>query len=198
MIVLASSSPRRAELLRQIGLSFVVDKPLAIETKVEGLMPENMVVTLALKKAKEVAKNHTKQVVLAADTTVVYKGIVLGKPADEAEAVKMLNLLSGDKHQVVTGFVLVNEQFNQIRKATATTTVWMKPLSESEIKWYVDTGESLDKAGGYGIQGKAAIYVTRIEGCYSNVVGLPLQKFYECYRDISKALKLRKEGNING
>ncbi len=173
-LILASASPRRAELLRQVGIPFKVVIP-EISEQVEGQpAPEELVFILARKKAEAVAESLDRGLVLAADTIVYYQGLILGKPADADEAGRMLRLIGGDSHEVITALYLIDAATGRIESAISTTKVWMKELTEQEIAAYLATGEPYDKAGAYGIQGPAALFISRIEGCYSNVVGLPL------------------------
>ncbi|MEW8978456.1 MAG: Maf family protein [Symbiobacterium sp.] len=174
LIVLASSSPRRQELLRQVGIPFVVDVPAVDEHISEPLPPGQFVEQLALRKARAVAPRHPGELVLAADTIVVLEGEVLGKPADRAEAVRMLERLSGRSHQVFTGVAVVKGGRELV--AHEETVVRFAPLTREQIEWYVATGEPMDKAGAYGIQGRAAALITAISGDYYNVVGLPLYR----------------------
>jgi septum formation protein len=174
MLVLASQSPRRAELLRQAGISFEVRVANIDENRMPGESPADYVRRLALAKARAVARDG--ETVLGADTVVVAGGAVLGKPADAAEARRMLELLSGRAHQVLTGIAIVRD--GQTIADCASTSVWFSPLRPEEIDAYVASGEPMDKAGGYAIQGLACRFVERIEGCYFNVVGLPVSLVY--------------------
>lgn len=173
--VLASSSPRRVTLLRMLGLPFVQDAP-----RVEQPLPPQFVdpvawtETQALAKARDVAERWPGALVIGADTVVVVDDRLLGKPRHRADAVRMLSLLGGRDHRVVTGIALVDGGTGRTATGHSTTRVWMRPLDAATIEAYVETGEPMDKAGAYGIQGKGAILVQRIEGCYFNVVGLPL------------------------
>jgi septum formation protein len=166
-IILASASPRRADLLRQLGLAFnTVNSGVAEEDNNEK-DPLRLAAALALSKAMAVAPSVEEGVVCV-------DGELLGKPADTAEAMAMLRRLSGRCHRVVTGMAVIRQPQRLILQHTEQTTVCMRPISEEEIRWYINSGEPFDKAGGYGIQGKAAVFVERLEGCYFNVVGLPL------------------------
>ena len=170
-LILASASPRRAQLLAQVGLEFLVVKSDYAE---KAISCEEDVEAMALAKARAVYDNYRDDLILGADTAVFHGGQALGKPRDEKEAEEMLKLLSGETHSVVTGFAVINGG----REITGRekTLVRMRPIDEKEIKAYVSTGEPADKAGAYGIQGKAAIFVEKIEGCYFNIVGLPLAR----------------------
>ena len=174
-LILASASPRRAALLRQAGIPHrVVLSDLKIEERPEIFTPAELAVYLALQKARRVAAGLREGIVLGADTVVYHRGEVLGKPADLDEARRMLRRLSGGQHSVITGLALVNARTNICESDFAETRVWMRALEDELIDAYVATGEPMDKAGAYAIQGKAALFVERIEGCYFNVVGLPL------------------------
>jgi septum formation protein len=172
MLILASGSPRRRELLAQIGVRFEVDVADIDEAPEASEVAQAYVERLALEKARVVAARHTDAVVLGADTSVIIDGEILGKPLDEADAATMLARLAGRTHQVLTAVALVDGERALVRSVI--TQVHFRSLSEKEIQCYVATGESSDKAGSYGIQGFGAILVDAIEGSYSNVVGLPL------------------------
>ena len=172
-IILASQSPRRKELLTQMGLSFRVVVSDIDEHMERSLPPDKLVESISAEKARAVQPLTTPDsLIIAADTVVVLDGTVLGKPADEADARRMLSLLSGREHQVYTGFTIL--QGDHIHSQSEETFVTFRPLTEEEIAAYVSSGEPMDKAGAYGAQGKAALFVSRIEGDYFNVMGLPL------------------------
>lgn len=173
-ITLASNSPRRRELLHQIGLDFTVDPADVDERGLPGEAPEKYALRVALDKARVVAARAGTGLVIAADTIVVLGNEVLGKPADARDAERMLRLLSGRMHRVITGLAVIDAATGKTRTAHGDTRVWFRGLNKDEITSYVNTGEPLDKAGAYGIQEKGALLVDRIEGCYYNVVGLPL------------------------
>jgi len=173
-IILASNSPRRRELLEQVGIQFTADPADVDESRLPDEPPEVYATRLALEKAQATASRHKDGLVLGADTVVAVNGFILGKPASTFDAEDMLAKLSGVTHRVVTGVAIVDASTGRAETACATTSVRIKRLSPEAIKAYVATGEPMDKAGGYGIQGRAAVFVTGIDGCYSNVVGLPL------------------------
>ena len=178
-LILASESPRREMLLRQIGLKFQVEASGADENVPEGWSARELAEKLAVDKARLVASHRDSGLVIGADTVVVLDGRSLGKPADGAEAAEMLRALSGREHQVITGIAVVNASNGQTRSDAVVTGVKFAPLSEDVIGRYVATGEPMDKAGGYGIQGFGALLIERIDGCYFNVVGLPLRRLAE-------------------
>ncbi len=171
-LLLASASPRRADLLRAAGYEFDVVPADVDESVLPREGPEAYVRRVSEAKAAAVASKAQGRIVLAADTVVVVDGEILGKPVDAADAARMLRLLSGRGHEVLTGVTIVGE--GQILTNTATSAVELAHLSPAEIDWYVATGEPMDKAGAYAIQGLASRFVVRIEGSYSNVVGLPV------------------------
>ena len=172
MIVLASASPRRQELLKNAKVQFVA-KPADIpEVRLEGESPRDFAERMALEKAHAVFTKHHDQYVLGADTVVALDDDALGKPQDEQDAARMLRLLSGRKHQVITGVCLLGPDFKDVRSES--TEVQFSALSDSAIRDYVTSGEPMDKAGAYAIQGAASRWISKIEGDYSNVVGLPI------------------------
>jgi len=173
-LILASASPRREQLLKQIGLDFEVIPSNFDESRVCTSNPTESAQQAAIAKAKAVAKKLSEGIVIGADTIVVYAGEVMGKPKDQSDAVRMLKQLSGKKHEVITGVALVNARDNREYVWSESTLVWFRKLSDMEIKKYVESGQPMDKAGAYGIQGRAAAFVEKIDGCYFNVVGLPL------------------------
>lgn len=205
MLVLASASPRRQELLRNAGISFVIQPADVDETPLPGESPRGCAERLACDKALAVWKTRPQDQVLGADTIVVVDNTILGKPADGEDAARMLRMLSGRVHQVITGVCTVratcadatgtdrvNQQLparqlktdnRELTTASETTLVTMSAISEDEIQAYVATGEPMDKAGAYAIQGMASRWIPRIEGDYSNVVGLPVALVYRMLRE---------------
>lgn len=193
-IILASQSPRRKELLEQIGLEFEIC-PAKGEEIITKSIPQEVVMELSAQKAEEVAgmvfayaKEHqdittpSDILVIGADTVVAYDGQILGKPKDEEDAKRMLTMLAGNTHSVFTGVTLVLIDADGRAGKLAfyeKTDVKMHPMTEQEIERYIATGEPMDKAGSYGIQGKCAIYIEKIDGDYNNVVGLPITRIYQ-------------------
>jgi septum formation protein len=173
-LILASGSPRRFELLSTLGLPFTVVTSGVDETVDDESNPAAIVVHLAERKAAAVAKTLDERLVIGADTTVVLDGLVLNKPADDADARRMLRLLRDRTHEVWTGVVVIDAESGRRDSSAVQSLVRMRGYSDAEIEAYVATGEPLDKAGAYAIQGDAGVFVAGIEGCYANVVGLPL------------------------
>jgi septum formation protein len=181
MLVLASASPRRQELLRAAGISFEVQLASITEDPLPGEDAKSCAERLAREKAIAIAKQRPNDTVLGADTVVVIDNQNLGKPNDATDAIRMLRLLSGRTHQVITGVCLAFR--GQTLVKSETTSVTVSEISNSEIASYVATGEPMDKAGAYAIQGMAARWIPRIEGDYSNVVGLPVALVYRMLRE---------------
>lgn len=192
-IVLASTSPRRRELLNQIGLSFDIIPSSALEKDIGSSDPIQGSVEAAEIKALNVATKLSGNVlVIAADTVVVIDGMVLGKPKDKEEAKSMLRRLSGRVHNVITGFVVINVLTGKKSSGYERTRVWFRQLTDEEIASYVESGEPMDKAGAYGIQDLGSLLVKRIEGCYFNVVGLPISSLCEVLKDFGVNPLLKK------
>ncbi len=175
-VILASGSPRRRELLEQANIEYTVE-PADIEEVTSETRPSKVVEDLSRQKAVAVAANHKGEIVLAADTVVAFEDKILGKPQDEEDAFRMLMDLSGKTHQVYTGVTIVDTNGN-INTFSECTEVTMYPNSPEAIKSYIASGEPMDKAGAYGIQGLGAVLVESIKGDYNNVVGLPLARVY--------------------
>jgi septum formation protein len=175
-LVLASSSPRRAELLRNAGIAFTLCPVEVAEARRPQEWPEDFVRRVAGEKAKAALARYADKFVLGADTVVIVDGQVLGKPRDAQDASRMLHLISAGSHLVTTGVCLLGPKVEDTRAET--TTVSFSPLSDAEIADYVATGEPMDKAGAYAIQGIASRWVTHLDGCYFNVMGLPVPLVY--------------------
>ena len=174
-LILASASPRRRELLSRLGLEFTVLAAQADETLLPGLPPREQVIRLSAVKAqavREALESRPGQVIVSADTVVVLDGAILGKPKDAAQAAEMLRALSGRAHLVLTGVTVLTE--DGPRQLCEETQVFFRPLCEAEITAYIRTGEPMDKAGAYGIQGYGALFVEKLIGDYYHVMGLPL------------------------
>ncbi|HKH48178.1 MAG TPA: Maf family protein [Thermoanaerobaculia bacterium] len=185
--VLASGSPRRRELLARLGVRFTVRAADIDETPRPGEAPDVYVLRLAEEKARAAARPG--ELVLAADTTVVVDGEILGKPVDDADAARMLRLLAGREHEVLTGVAVVEMEPERLVSAVERTLVRMAPLSPEEIAWYVATGEPRDKAGAYAIQELGSLFVAGVVGNQSNVVGLPVPVVYRLLLEVGFDVK---------
>jgi septum formation protein len=181
-ILLASSSPRRLDLIRELGWDFKVANPTVVEDE-ESMNPVERVEVNALRKARSI-EGCQGYLIIGADTVVFHEGEILGKPGESGKAAMMLRKLSGKPHKVYTGVTILNSDTGEKLTRHEETTVWFKELDDETIETYVATGEPLDKAGAYGIQGEAGALVDRIEGSYSNVVGLPLELVREMLNKI--------------
>jgi septum formation protein len=191
-LILASASPRRAQLLREAGISFEIWTSQIDEARRSGETAEQMVARLAEAKARAAAaqwnrarsgSNEQAALIVGADTCVELDGQIFGKPCDAADAFKMLAALSGRTHRVLTGISVLRAPDGAMRSAVESTDVVVVPLEPAEIEAYVASGEPFDKAGGYAIQGRAGRYIVRVEGCYFNVVGLPLARLYRLLKE---------------
>jgi septum formation protein len=178
-IILASASPRRKELLEKIGLKFEVEPSNYAEDMHSRLSPDKLARAISLEKARAVARKHKNAIVIAADTFIVFRGKIMGKPNTEAEARKMLMALRGKSHSVITGFTILDTEENKVLTKSVETVIHIKKLTPEEIDGYVKSKEPLDKAGAYAIQGLGSVIVERIEGDYFNVMGLPLRALAE-------------------
>jgi septum formation protein len=190
MLVLASASPRRQELLRNAVIPFVARPADIPETPNKDEAPRAFAERMAREKAIAAFDQHSKDFVLGADTVVVVDSEILGKPRNNADAARMLRLLSGRTHQVITGVCLLGQELKQNQKQkpfedvrSETSTVTMNGLSEADIQSYISSGEPMDKAGAYAIQGRASRWISRIEGDYFNVVGLPVSLVYRMMQE---------------
>jgi septum formation protein len=178
-LILASQSPRRKELLEILGIPFSIVVPSVDETARAGESPEEYVVRVAREKALEVSSRVTGSVVLSADTVVTIDAEILGKPRDRADAIRMLEKLSGREHRVYTAVCVMDSPHSRMHEGLDRTAVWFNALTAAEILRYVDREDVMDKAGAYAIQGFASAFIPRIEGSYSNVMGLPLALVYD-------------------
>jgi septum formation protein len=196
MLVLASASPRRRELLRGAGIPFEVQAANIAEDALPGESAKDCAERLAREKALVVAAQRPNDVVLGADTIVVVDNQILGKPSDAADAARMLRMLSARVHQVITGVCLVFG--GEARVASETTTVTMSEITDQEIAGYIAIGEPMDKAGAYAIQGIASRWIPRIEGDCSNVVGLPVALVFGMLRQVSSQFSVLGAQKIRG
>jgi septum formation protein len=185
-IILASSSPRRRQLLRQIGITHDVVVPNADETPIPGEAPADLVQRLSQKKARSVAEGRTHGIILGSDTIVVLDGTILNKPADPQEAFSMLRRLSGETHTVYTGYSVIDIEHGRDITSYETADVTFRQLDDAEIEAYIATGSPLDKAGAYGIQDDyGAVFIEKICGDYYSVVGLPITRVYLALREVA-------------
>ena len=195
-IILASKSPRRREILENTKVRFSVKESQIDEIIKVNESPKETVMRLAYEKALEVANSNKDSLVIGADTIVVINEQILGKPKNEEEAYNMIKLLSGKTHYVITGFALINLSLNKKVVDCEISQVTFKKLSKDCIEDYIQTGESLDKAGAYGIQGYGGLLVKNIQGDYFNIVGLPISKISDCLKDQFK-INLFTEGDLS-
>ena len=201
-LYLASASPRRRELLHGMGVSFVVQAADVDETELPGEAAADHVVRLAAKKAAAVAAalrhRGLAALVLAADTTVTIDGAILGKPKDAGDALAMLRRLAGRRHDVITACRLIRTDDGNTAAVIATTSVRFHPWNEERARWYVATGEPMDKAGAYALQGRGALLSDGIDGSWSNVVGLPLESLPGLFGEVGDDFMRRVEGSKSG
>jgi septum formation protein len=183
-IILASASPRRKELLKKAGIKFKAIKSEIDERIYHNANPYELVKKLSLEKAKNVFMKNKKSIIIAADTIVVFDNKILGKPKDENDAKKMLSILSGNEHSIITGFTIINE--NKIITKSQETKVYMRKITDNEIDSYIKTKEPSGKAGAYAIQGIAKKFVTKIKGDLSNAIGLPIDTLLKNLKAISQ------------
>ena len=186
--ILASGSPRRKQLLNQIGLEFMVIPSDVDEDFTLDLPPEAFTEHWAREKAKSVAKIHPDSLIVGADTIVVLDGNILGKPKDKKDSFNMLQSLSGKTHEVITGVSFISLEQELDHTFNERTFVSFNTLSDRDIKSYIDIYNPLDKAGSYGIQDWFSVHIHRVEGCYYNVMGLPLSSFYSYFKSVSAFL----------
>ena len=188
-LILASASPRRQEILRDLGLDFLVDPSRIPEPgPVPGETSTRYAARVAKSKVREVSQRHRRGLIIGADTVVAVGGRHLGKPSSKEDAREMLHSLEGRWHQVVSGISVMNCESKRMRSRSVTSRVHFRRLSALEIDWYLETGEYRDKAGAYGIQRYAALFADRIEGCYFNIVGFPVAAFYRLCREMNVSL----------
>jgi septum formation protein len=187
--ILASASPRRREILAGLGLEFAADPSSLPEPAIRpGESPGAYAVRAARLKARDVAARHRSGLVIGADTIVVCGNTILGKPATRQAAARMLRTLSGRWHRVVTGLSIYDLRSGRFSSGYSESRVHLRRMSPAEIGWYLDTGEYADKAGAYGIQGYAALFIDRVEGCYLNIVGFPVATFESLCRRLGHSL----------
>jgi len=187
-VILASKSPRRENILKQIGIDFEIIPSNVCEDPELNLGPRKFAQYWSEKKAKVISKKNKDKIVIGADTIVYLNGKILGKPKDKEESYKMLNNLSGKTHKVLTGVSIAFEEKNILRTFSQMTKVTVRDIPKNDILYYIDNYYTLDKAGSYGIQDWFSIWIKKIDGCYYNVMGLPLSIFYKNYILVKKEL----------
>jgi nucleoside triphosphate pyrophosphatase len=175
-IILASASPRREQLLREMGVRFLIVRPDGVEELNSGAAPDVVAIQNAQRKARAVAGRHPESMVIGADTVVVLRGTIFGKPSDHDDAVRILGQLAGQRHEVITGVCLLHRSLDMELTFADTTQVWMRSLTHMQVKDYLHKINPLDKAGAYAIQEHGEGIVERIEGSYNNVMGLPTER----------------------
>ena len=180
-IILASKSPRRKRILEQIGLNFIIHPSNVHEHSNLDINPKNFAKYWSKKKAKSIASNYKENLIIGADTIVNLNGKIFGKPKDREESYVMLKNLSGETHEVITGITLIHKKMKILKTFSSITKVSVRNIPDKDIIYYTENYPTLDKAGSYGIQYWFSVWIKRIDGCYYNVMGLPLSKFYKNY-----------------
>jgi septum formation protein len=183
-LILASGSPRRSEIMNSVGWEFTKVVPDIDESERDGELPADYVRRLAIEKAEAVAASHPGEIILAADTTVVIEDQIIGKPVDDEDARRMLRMLAGNWHEVLTGVAVSRD--SDVEVGLQTTRVKFAPMSDAEVDFLVARGDPLDKAGAYAVQAQAALFIEGIEGDYWNVVGLPVKLVYDMVSQLCK------------
>ena len=187
-IILASQSPRRAEILRMIGVSFKIESSNIHEEINQKIKQNEIPINLSKAKAEKISHKYPDKIIIGADTVVVFNKKIFGKPKDKNESKKMLKALSGNCHEVITGVTIMNEKFGVIKTFSETTKVFVQKIPTKQIEFYVNNYNTLDKAGSYGIQEWFSVWIKKIHGCYYNVMGLPVSKLYRHLMEIEKQI----------
>ena len=187
-IILASQSPRRAEILRMIGVNFKVDSSNINEEMNQKIEQNEIAIILSKAKAEKISQKYPNNIIIGADTIVVYNEKIFGKPKDKNESKKMLKALSGNCHKVITGVTIMNKKLGVLKTFSETTKVFVKKIPRNQIEFYVNNYNTLDKAGSYGIQEWFSVWIKKINGCYYNVMGLPVSKLHKHLAEIEKLI----------
>ena len=187
-IILASQSPRRAEILRMIGVNFKVDSSNINEEMNQKIEQNEIAIILSKAKAEKISQKYPNNIIIGADTIVVYNEKIFGKPKDKNESRKMLKALSGNCHKVITGVTIMNKKLGVLKTFSETTKVFVKKIPRNQIEFYVNNYNTLDKAGSYGIQEWFSVWIKKINGCYYNVMGLPVSKLHKHLAEIEKLI----------
>ena len=187
-IILASQSPRRAEILRMIGVNFKVDSSNINEEMNQKIEQNEIAMNISKAKAEKISQKYPNNIIIGADTIVVYNEKIFGKPKDKNESRKMLKALSGDCHKVITGVTIMNKKLGVLKNFSESTKVFVQTIPTKQIEFYVNNYNTLDKAGSYGIQEWFSVWIKKINGCYYNVMGLPVSKLYKHLTEIEKLI----------
>ena len=187
-IILASQSPRRAEILRMIGVSFKVESSNIHEEINQKIKQNEIAINISKAKAEKISHKYPDKIIIGADTIVVFNKKIFGKPKDKNESKKMLKALSGNCHEVITGVTIMNEKLGVIKTFSETTKVFVQKIPTKQIEFYVNNYNTLDKAGSYGIQEWFSVWIKKINGCYYNVMGLPVSKLHRHLLEIDKQI----------
>ena len=188
-IILASKSPRRADILKMIGVNFKV-VPSKIKEEINQKIKQNEIpINLSKAKAEKISHKYPDKIIIGADTVVVFNKKIFGKPKDKNESKKMLKALSGNSHKVITGVTIKNENLGILKTFSEVTEVFVQKIPTKQIEFYVNNYNTLDKAGSYGIQDWFSVWIKRINGCYYNVMGLPVSKLYRYLVEVDKLMK---------
>ena len=187
-IVLASQSPRRAEILRMIGVSFKIESSNIHEEINQNIKQNEIAINISKAKAEKISHKYPDKIIIGADTIVVFNKKIFGKPKDKNESKKMLKALSGNCHKVITGVTIMYEKLGVIKTFSETTKVFVQKIPTKQIEFYVNNYNTLDKAGSYGIQEWFSVWIKKINGCYYNVMGLPVSKLYRHLVEIEKQI----------
>lgn len=188
-IILASKSPRRAEILSMIGVNFKV-APSKIEEQINPKIEQNEIaINISKAKAETISHKYPNDIIIGADTIVVFNERIFGKPKDKNESKKMLKALSGNSHKVITGVTIMNKKLGIVKTFSEVTEVFVKKIPTKQIEFYVNNYNTLDKAGSYGIQEWFSVWIKKIDGCYYNVMGLPVSKLYKCLVEAERLMK---------
>ena len=187
-IILASKSPRRAEILRMIGVSFKVESSNIHEKINQKTKQNEIAINISKAKAEKISHKYPDKIIIGADTIVVFNKKIFGKPKDKNESKKMLKALSGNCHKVITGVTIMNEKLGVIKTFSETTKVFVQKIPTKQIEFYVNNYNTLDKAGSYGIQEWFSVWIKKINGCYYNVMGLPVSKLHRHLLEIEKQI----------
>ena len=188
-IILASQSPRRAEILRMIGVNFKVEPSNIYEKMNKKIEQNEIAINISKAKAEKISHKYPNITIIGADTIVVFNEKVFGKPKNKSESRKMLKALSGNCHKVITGVTIMNEELGVLKTFSETTKVFVQKIPIKQIEFYVDNYNTLDKAGSYGIQEWFSVWIKKINGCYYNVMGLPISKLHRYLVEIDKLKK---------